>query len=497
VDGVDAQHWAVLTLDVATGAALLLGGLLLLARARAAGALLVVAAVAWFVPFLWTPAVFWHRGPLVHLMLAVPGLRPHTVPAAAVTTVAYGVSVLAPSLWLDGRATAGLGAGIVAASWWNLRHATGVDKHQRRIALRAATVVGGALVLGALLRWTLGPSAWLAALALYDGALVALAIVLVVGTAPARTSRLRDLVIDLGESREHRTRDALAQTLRDPDLVVAVWDPDRQAYVAPGGDPVPPRTAGRGTTRVDRDGQPFVLLVHDQALEDDVRLAEAVAIAARVDALNTTWQHEVERQARQLAGSRRRLVAAADDERRRLEADLERGVVTRLDELASILREVDATPGSHLARARDHLAGTRQDLEELAAGLRPRALDGGLESALRGLAASVPQDVDVRYDAGPLPDDAVLTAYFVCAEALVNVVKHAPRARAALEVAVRDCRLRVTVADDGPGGAVLVGRGGLLGLRDRVEALGGRLEVTSDASGTRVVAELPLDHRLS
>jgi hypothetical protein len=501
VDGVDAQHWAVLTLDVATGAALLLGGLMLLhVRPRAAGALLVLTAAAWFVSFLWTPALFWHRGPLVHLLLAVPGVRPHTVPAAVVTTAVYAVSALAPSLWLDERATTGLGAGIVAASWWNLRNATGIDKHQRRVALRAAVLLGGALTLGAILRSTLGPSTWLAALVVYDVALVALAAVLVVGTAPARTSRLRDLVIDLGEGGHHRNRDALAQTLRDPDLVVATWDPDRQAYLTPGGDPVPPRTGGRGTTRVDRDGQPFVLLVHDQALEGDARLAEALAIAARMDALNTTWQHEVARQARRLAESRRRLVAAADDERRRLEADLERGVVTRLDDLASTLRQLDIPPGSHLARAYDHLVGTRQDVEGLAAGLRPRALGGGLEGALAELVAAVPQDVDVevdvglRHDAVPLPDDVVLTAYYVCAEALVNVAKHAPRACAALEVAARDGRLRVTVADDGPGGAVLIARGGLLGLRDRVEALAGRLEVTSDTSGTRVVAELPLGH---
>jgi signal transduction histidine kinase len=492
---VDAQHEVVLALDVVTGLVLLLGGGLVLTRARGAGVLLVLAGAAWFVPFVWPGALFWHRGPLVHLLLAVPGLRPHTAPAAAVVAAAYVASVLAPALWLDDRFTAGLSLGIVVAAWWNLRDTTGLDKHLRRLALRAAAAVGGALTLGAALRLVPSPSTWPVALALYDAALVGLVVVLVVGTAPAGTTRLRDLVIDLGESGEQPSRDGLARTLRDPDLVVALWDADREAYLTPRGEPVPPETPGRGTTRVDRDGRPFVLLVHDQALEGDAGLVEALAVATRMDSLNTAWQEEVARHAQRLAGSRRRLVAAADDERRRLEADLERGVRARLDDLAAALDRLDAAPDSHVARAYGHLAGTRQDLRELAAGLRPRALEGGLEGAVGELAASAQQEVSVRYDAGPLPDDVVLTAYFVCAEALANVAKHASRARVALEVLADDDRLRITVEDDGPGGAVLTVRGGLLGLRDRVEAQAGRLDVTSDASGTRVGAELPLGHR--
>ena len=235
-----------------------------------------------------------------------------------------------------------------------------------------------------------------------------------------------------------------------------------------------------------------MLLVHDQVLEGDARLGEALAAAARVDALNATWREEVTRQAERLAASRRRLLAASDDERRRLERELSSGVGARLDELTAAVHELPVTPGSHLERAGQHLLHTRQDLEELAAGLRPRALERGLDSAVHELADSVPLPVEVRYDAGPLPDEVELAAYYVCAEALVNAVKHAPEAAVTVEMVGRDGLFAVTVRDDGPGGASFTGRGGLLGLRDRVEALDGRLAVVSDDAGTRVAAELPL-----
>ena len=490
---MDAQHPVVLVADLVVGIVLLLGGVVLGRRERPAGVLLAAVGASWFVGFLWPGALFWHRGPLVQLLLAYPGWRPHTASTAVVTLVVYVVSVVTPAVWLDDRATIALGVGLVAAAGWNLRGSTGLGKHDRRQALVAAAVVAAALVLGGAVRLLAGPTAWPVAWAAYDAALVTVTVLLVVGSAPTRVSRLRDLVIDLGDAREHPSRAALARTLRDPDLVVAVWDPDRATYLTAEGDPVPQRTPGRGTTRVDRDGQPFVLLVHDEVLEGDPRFAEALAAAARADALNTAWQGEVSDHAQRLADSRRRLLAAADDERSRWERELAAGVETRLDQLTAVLRDLPGSPGSHLEQAVRHLVRTRQDLDGLAAGLRPRALQSGLEVAVRELADSVPLDCDVRYDAGPLPDDVELAAYYVCAEALVNVVKHAPDATVSLQAVARDRLLVVTVEDGGPGGATLAGRGGLLGLRDRVEALGGRLEVASDGAGTKVTAELPLD----
>ena len=145
---MDAQHPVVLVADLVVGAVLVLGGLLLARRERPAGALLALTGGAWFVGFFWSGALFWHRGPLVHLLLAFPGVRPHTRPAMLVTSAAYVVSVVTPAAWLDDRATVALGVGLVAAAGWNLRGSSGLGKHRRRLALSAALVVGAALVLG-------------------------------------------------------------------------------------------------------------------------------------------------------------------------------------------------------------------------------------------------------------------------------------------------------------------------------------------------------------
>lgn len=492
---MDAQHSIVLAADLAVGILLLLGGVLLWRRERAAGTLLAAAGASWLLGFLWPIALFWHRGPLVHLLLAFPRWRPHTASALVVTFAAYAVSVVVPTVWLDDGATIGLGVGLIVAAGWNVRRTSGFGRHQRREALWASLVVGSALALGAVVRLMDGESAWLVALAAYDVALVAVPLLLLAGTAPARVDILRDLVIDLGAAREHPSRIALARALRDPDLVVAVWDREESSFLTAERKPVPLATPGRSTTPANRDGEPFILLVHDEALEGDPRLAEAVDVASRMEALNTAWHGEVASNAQRLAESRRRLLAAADDERGRLERELASGVEVRLDELGALLTDLDGAPDGHLSRAQHHLVGTREELGQLAAGLRPRALARGLEVAVQELAGSVPRYIEVAYDAGPLPDEIELAAYYVCAETLVNVAKHAPGATVAVAVKISDELLRVTVVDGGPGGATLTGSGGLLGLRDRVEALGGRLDVVSGAVGTRVTAELPLDHQ--
>ena len=184
--------------------------------------------------------------------------------------------------------------------------------------------------------------------------------------------------------------------------MVATWDADRAAYLTADGEAVPAHPPGRGTTTVDREGRPFVLLVHDAALEGDARWAAALAAAARLDAVNSAWQEEVARQAQQLTGSRRRLLAAADDERRRLAEELGRGVGARLDRLAPTSAQLEAPARQPPRPGPRHLRRARAELDELAAGLRPRALDDGLVAAVRELAGSVPLDVVVTHDLGPL-----------------------------------------------------------------------------------------------
>ena len=212
----------------------------------------------------------------------------------------------------------------------------------------------------------------------------------------------------------------------------------------------------------------------------------------------------------QLTASRARIVAAADTARRRIERDLHDGAQQRLVSLALQARTARAKvppDAGELAARLDDLAGgltsALDDLRELARGIHPAVLaEGGLRPALKALArrSGVPVEVDVQVD-GRLPERVETAAYYLVAEALTNTAKHAEASVVCVDVhtgpdpheAVPGHLLRVSVRDDGRGGARLDGGTGLLGLRDRVETLGGRLRIQSPAgAGTTVEAELPL-----
>ena len=204
-----------------------------------------------------------------------------------------------------------------------------------------------------------------------------------------------------------------------------------------------------------------------------------------------------------LAASRARIVEAADTERRRLERNLHDGAQQRLVSLALQLRIVKATmrkdPDSAerlLAEADGELGQALDELRELARGIHPAVLtDRGLATALNVLAERVP--VDVELTAIPderLPDPIEAAIYYLVAEAITNVAKYAQATRASVAVERSNGIATVVVSDDGIGGAE-PGRGsGLVGLADRVEALGGRLRIESPAGrGTCLTAEIPCD----
>ena len=201
-----------------------------------------------------------------------------------------------------------------------------------------------------------------------------------------------------------------------------------------------------------------------------------------------------------------RILAAADDERRRIERDLHDGAQQRLVALNVLLGVVEtklekdpAGAGPLVARARVEATEAVKELRELARGIHPALLaDRGLIAALEALAARAP--FKVRITGVPdhrLPPAVEATAYFITAEALTNVAKYAgDEATATVELQEDRGRLRVTIRDDGAGGADPHRGTGLRGLNDRVAALDGRFEVTSPpGEGTTVVAELPLEAR--
>ena len=203
-----------------------------------------------------------------------------------------------------------------------------------------------------------------------------------------------------------------------------------------------------------------------------------------------------------LVASRARLVLAADQTRRRLERDLHDGVQQRLISLGLDVRRVEATVPPQLAEVREELAAVVDglndavnDVRELSRGVHPAILvGGGLRPAIGGLArrSVVPVDLDLRVK-GRLPEPVEVAAYYVVAEALTNAAKYARATLVHVAVWVHGGSLHLTVTDDGVGGAEPNQGTGLIGLIDRVEALGGKLTIESPPyRGTRLQADFPL-----
>jgi signal transduction histidine kinase len=204
-----------------------------------------------------------------------------------------------------------------------------------------------------------------------------------------------------------------------------------------------------------------------------------------------------------LRGARERIIAAADAERRRIERDLHDGAQQRMVAVAVTLSLAQAQFGTDPAKAAELVAQAREEaqlavkeLRELARGIHPAVLsDHGLGPALEALAARAPVPVEVcGVPADTLPSEVEAAAYFVTAEALTNVAKYANASEAFVQLSVEDDRLRVQVRDDGVGGADPSAGSGLRGLRDRVDALDGQLELESPlGGGTSVTVEIPLE----
>jgi signal transduction histidine kinase len=205
----------------------------------------------------------------------------------------------------------------------------------------------------------------------------------------------------------------------------------------------------------------------------------------------------------EIAASRARMVAAADETRRQIERDLHDGAQQRLVSLGLGLRAARAAVppalgelDGQLSRVAEGLARVQDELREFARGIHPAILaEGGLAPALKTLArrAAIPVELDVRTQSR-LPERVEVATYYVVSEALANVVKHADAKLVHVELETVDRLLRLFVSDDGTGGADPTRGSGLVGLKDRVEALGGTIAVKSPpGAGTSLLVELPLD----
>jgi len=473
--------------------------------------LLALAGLTWFaanfadagiagVASLAGALVFLHRGPLVHAACSGRGVRS----PLALVTIAFGY---ADALGLGGGGTTVVVAVLLAAvggagAIARVRGATG----PAGLELGAVAALAGGLGLaGAVALSGVTADASPLTTYAYDAALCGTALML--AAAAAREARTRatvaDLVVELGPGRGSSVaRDALAHALGDPDLEIGYWLADSGLFADRYGRELslPGAGAGREVTIVEHGGEQIAALVHARAALDDPALAAAVRDAAGLVLANAGLQVAAERQLEELRASRRRLVAARDEQRRRLERRLHDGAQRHLRDVAAAVRDVRATTAAGGAEDElldlidSELAQAQSELRELARGIHPRALsEQGLAAALAALAERAPFPVELRPPAEPLPAPVEAAAYFVCSEALANVAKYARASRARCEVTHRDGRVAVAVSDDGIGGADPGLGSGLRGLADRVIALGGELHIASPpGAGTTVTADLPL-----
>jgi signal transduction histidine kinase len=207
----------------------------------------------------------------------------------------------------------------------------------------------------------------------------------------------------------------------------------------------------------------------------------------------------------ELMASRARIVAATDETRRRIERDLHDGTQQRLVSLGLQLRMAQATVPPHLAeldgalsQVAEGLTSVFDELREISHGIHPAILsEGGLQPALRALCrrSVLPVELDVQAER-PLPEPVEVAAYFVVSEALANATKHAEASVVNIELDTHDSSLRLAIRDDGIGGADHSQGSGLVGLSDRIEALGGTFQVTSPlGTGTTLLIEIPVEDR--
>lgn len=312
------------------------------------------------------------------------------------------------------------------------------------------------------------------------------------------------LVVELGAGvAAVDLREALARTLKDPMLELAYWIPTSSRYVDGDGLPVelPQPGSERSATVVEREGEPIAALVHDASLGENSELVESVCAAAALTLENERLRAELLARLGELQASRVRLVEATEAERRRIERDLHDGTQQRLVSLAMTLGLAESkltkdprAVGPVLAEAREALTQALEELRELSQGIHPGILvERGLAAALDDLArrAALPTRIALSIE-GAVPDQVAAAAYFVASEALTNAAKHSHASNVRLTAAVDGETLVVEIVDDGIGGAGPGGGSGLRGLADRVEALGGRLTVSSPLGrGTTLRAELP------
>jgi signal transduction histidine kinase len=449
---------------------------------------------------------------IVHLLLGFPTGRLRDTPSRRVVAAGYAVCLLLQApLYLfapDGKLSVadrhdlvqigrqlqrGVGACVVLAACWLLARRIRHARPERRRVLLPLAAYGIAALLAIPVSSAIAdlwgrPSLTLAAAQLITIGFVPAAFVAAASRGGfAQTTDLGELSALLAANDAGRPGlgEALAATLGDPSLELLFRLPDGDALVDARGVEVPRPTPGdprRGIIDIDVAGEPVGAIVYDAVLLDR---AEEVREAGRVVALAV----DRERLTASLRASRARILAAADDERRRIARDLHDGLQSRL-----VLLAIQAGTGAEPATLRTGIEASIDELRELVEGFMPAPLtERGLAAAVTDLADRLPSPIALRVEGleSRLAPAVEAAAYFVVSEAITNAVKHAGPDGLAVALERADGHVRVEVVDTGTGGVRLDGSG-MRGMADRVSALDGDLTIGATAGGgTRVLAVIP------
>ncbi len=496
------DDWALRVADGAVGFVLVCAASVAHARRPTSrvGMLMGFAGLAWFAGSFVPGLAFVHRGPLVHLHISYPSGRIKRWPALTVVAVAYIAAIVEPIAHSD-AATIVLSILIVVAAGSIHWRASGTARRAGRPALVAACAFATALGLASINR-VAGWEADRALLWVYYAVVTTAVIGLVVDLLRARWADavVSDLVIDLGRHDGTGTlQGAIGRALGDRNLVLAYWLPRERRYVDDGGRPIDATKPGpnRVATPINDGERPLAVLLHDAAVLEDPGLVAAVAEGARLAVSNAGMQAAARERVDALMASRRRIIEAGDAQRQRLEQELRTRVQPRLDIVAKMLEKLrddpDVLPQGFPGELEAELTKARAELDDFARGLHPRVLvEDGLAAAITALPVGVGAQLSLHVTTGRLNPFVEATIYFVCAEALTNVAKHARARNVRIGVLEHDGTVTAEIEDDGLGGADQTRGSGLRSLNDRVEAVGGRLTVESPASGgTRLRVIIP------
>jgi signal transduction histidine kinase len=485
-------------LDAATGFALIALGLVAWeTRPRfASGMIMAVTGFAWFLGSIAGWAVFLHRAPLAQLILTYPAKRlwPRSPLERLGIVGAYAYALIYP-IAANNEATIAFAVATVALTGWRYVYTGGPERRARRAALAVATPFALVLIVGAALRLD-GVTTGTTLLVAYELVVLLIAVGLFANLRWGEWAQatVTALVVDLGNPASAGTlRDRLARALADPSLTVAYWLPEQAEYVDETGRPLvlPSSDEHRTVTFIKDGGTPLAAVIHEPVALNDPELPSGITAAVGLALANARLQAEVRARVEQVKASRRRLVEAADEQRRQLEHELRQATEQQLAQVAGLLGDDEP----QLEEVKAELDAARSELRKLALGIHPATLTStGLSAALTELAARSTVPVNLTVPAGRWPPAVEAAAYFICSEALANIAKHANASVVQIHITDTESELRIEVADDGVGGANPATGSGLRGLQDRAEALGGHFAISSPPGrGTRLAANIPVE----